>query len=457
MQHDRVVAVLVRVRRRLNLVRIAALGSRWGAVAGLAAAAVMAVLALAGVVPARTGALAALSAAGLGFVAGTVRAFTRRLTTRDAAAWVDRGLGDEGLFSAGLTCAERLYSNFPGPYDGILADKAADAADAAAALRAPRRYAAAPAGLLALALAAGAVVAALPVIRPTPTRAAVAPDAAYGRELSPEAAPADAPMAVADDEPTPEELAEFLFPDQPELARLLAEALRTGRLDDAKKLLEKSEIARTQLEEKKTSGTGAPGAPGSRERMERAVRELGGDGGSSSETERGQEGGSPSERVMSDDRLDAAPMEAPDDAPVGDKEGGTPADGEGTGGRSGGTPGEGEGGTGGDGSGASDPEAGGAKRGNEAGTGSGMARDWGAIDPLASGGKADIPPLEGGAFFEMILPEDDPGGTPLDRVRAAAAALEEALARESLPADYAEAVRHYFLDLGKETFGSATP
>ncbi len=451
-------------RRMLNLRRGLSMASRWGATAAAVSAPAACAAILAGWTAPPLAATLAFAAGTAGFLAGFALSVRGRYRDRHAALWLDRGLADDGLFSAALACLERARLGAPGPRDAWLAARADSAVPASAGLRVPARYLTRPLAALGASFLLCAAALAVPPATAGERGASPADRAAGTVPLGSEAGETvEELLAKAAESPSPEDLARSLFPDQPELADLLADALRDGRLADAEKILEKAELARTDLRREEGQGIGAPGAQSLHERLQEAVREQGGSSTGSDETrtERGEEGGSGDQKSAQTGEQDAAPMEAPDGA-------GAQAPGDGAAAGTGGSGGTGSGTGGQDGNGGdsgiespgglSDPSSGDkSKGGGASGSGSGVSRDWGPIDPSATGGDLGIRPLDGGAYFELLLPEDGSGMTDLQRVIASSRSAEEAIARLSLPAEYEEAIRAYFTLLNRDAAAAAGP
>lgn len=438
-----------RTRRMLNARIALSFASRAGAAGLVLAAAVSAALILSGLAdrPAALGLSSTLGAAGL--LLGLLLSRRALCDDRQAASWLDRGLGDKGLFAAALACHERRRLGSAGPWDDALAARADEAVRSSTALRVPPPYALRPLVLLAGALLLFASTLLLPSPRAKAPGEGIAPVGKTFSFADPTSESAQALLAEAAAAPDPEELARSLFPDRPELADLLADALRDGRLADAGKILDRAELARTQLKEDRSLGTGNPDARPVHERLRDVIRQAGEGGGATDEerTERGQDGGSGTERVRAAANLDAAPMDSPD---AGSGGSGQSAAGDE------GAAGNGPGGSGGGGTesgpedGRAEPGVGDKPKAAAAGVGSGASRDWGPIDPSATGGDLGIRPLDGSSYFEMILPEDGSGLSALERVVASSRTAEEAIARLSLPAEYEESIRAYFTMLNRE-------
>lgn len=441
-----IVQALARARKRLNAARAAAKGLVWASAGLLGGAVLGSGLALLGV--ATRGHELALACAAAALIASQARSAATRCGLADAAVWLDRGSGDQGLFTGALACERRSASALRGPYDQAVLDKALASLPTARGLRVPRAYFRTPALLTAAALVLTLPVLALPsLIKPAP--AAMQPDseaASLDQAKDKGHDQADPAAVEVPDQPSPEELAALLFPDQPEMARLLADALRGGRLDDARKLVDRAELAKTQLLEREGPVATLPdrsAGPSPRERLENAIRLMEDGQAESGDVERepGTDGGS-GDQPDPQGSGDAAPMEAPaaGEGQAGDGTGQAGAsDDSGSAGSGGGQPGMD--------SGSASGSSSGQGQSGQAGSGSGVGREWGDISPLAEGGQAAIAPLEGSAYYELILPGADGTGDPETRARAALAALEAASESSSLPAEYLDLVRAYFLAL----------
>ncbi|TFG83456.1 MAG: hypothetical protein E4H20_05465 [Spirochaetales bacterium] len=442
---------LARTRTMLNRRRAAAAALSWGAVAMAGAVAISLPCLVLNWIDRTQALMVALSFSGLGLLAGGLHSLRERLSLRNAATWLDRSIGAAGLYSSALACVDRSASAKKGPFDDAIIDRAEARLAGIREARVPVTFLMTPALTWVGAALAMSIVLALPFSR---TAAFIQSDAKEAAAVAPlsddrneKDSAADKAIALGTDQPSPEELAGLLFPNQPELARLLADALKSGRLDEARDLVDKAELARTDLEQRRGPGVGLPeGEPSAKERLENAIRviEEGPTGSGDIEREAGTEGGQGSTRDGGDYNGEAAPMESTGN---GKQDSGTDGNAVAQGGSA---PGSGSGdGTGG--AGAENPAIGESAAGTSAGSGSGSAREWSAIDPLASGGTAEIAPLQGGAYFELVLPGNDPTVSPGDRARAALAAAEEAMARSSLPTEYQDSIREYFLQLIEES------
>jgi hypothetical protein len=457
MNGERLLAALEALRQRLQrhgwLARLAA----WCGVAGLVAAGLATAAVALDLIGLGTALLLLLAAGVLAALAAAWQTLRRPLTLPMVAAWVDRAVGAQGLFAAGLLCVQRQHLPGKGVFDEAVIQAAEDRLSQATALRVPRRFWVRPL------LLAGAVLAALVlVLLPWSggaaaagwTLPATAPYEATPQQVAAAKAEVAAALPFVDPSATPEELAMAMFPDKPELARLLAAALRAGRLDEVRELVDRAALAQTNLAESRGSEASDPDTSGERasEKPENTTRvDADGEASAGSQVEQtsGQEGGRGDQKEDSDYLGESAPMPAPPDGlldpgvlPLSllNRPGGArpPAGG-----------GEGEEGDDDSAGGGRDEAAATDDNPGElvAGSGSGAAAQWGEIAARATGDNLVIRPLDGGAYFELVLPGGDSSLTAVERLQAALAAAEAALARSSLPAEYQNAIREYYLAL----------
>lgn len=463
---------------RLTWIRLGASGLALGsALGGLGAVAGR----LFGALSPAAGHLAFAAAGGAGLLAGLLAAARRRVGAAGAALWLDARLGRHELALAALSVAARSPDagggaaagprgsagrpGAPGRFDALVL---AEAESLAQRMRGegpdPRRLLL-PLGLAALALLGGLLALALV----SPLRGAGLPGLA--RVLAEAGAREEsfAPPSLAEQRRAAA-LAKSLFPDNPELAARATESLARGRLSELGALLERAE---RELSEK----LGQERRPLSErklredlERLEAASDELGdrqstrrrdsdqaaaedeGDGTSGEgEGEAGREGGEGSggEGQGPGDSDGGGQGEAEDGAGSGDSRD-APGEAE---------PSEGDG----EGAGAARPEANPVEGGTlgpgsaPPGTGSstpgsassGLLRGAARL-PRADGGRLEIAPDPGAAFFEQSLPGVEPGPALERAIAEAARAAEEAVRREDLPLEHREALRAYFTELAAE-------
>jgi len=446
-------------RRSLNLLILASRALAWAWPFGLAAALLLALLRLLGLIPAATyPGLAALGTAAAflaGALAGLVGGLAGRISTAEAARWVDLRLGSEDLLSAALICEER---GLAGSFDSEIAQRARSLLPAAASIGLPLRSL-----LLGSALALGMLVLSLSLALPLagyhPRRPAAAIPAAR-----PEAAPTPPSGTLIDAGPlepaAAAALAESLFPGDRERSAQAERALREGRIGAVDELLREAEVAIQDRIDRGVSEPEKERLVREQERIAEGRRRLGiapqggtrgplalrpdqgqkGTGKGEGEGEGGQ-GGQGRSRPL----------------PGGD-EGGLIAPRSGEGGE-----GEGQGGATPKGLPAPDsgqgavPPGGGSEggsgdesRGTKGwGTGEGAPADRGPVTARATGPEADLGLGAKQSWFEFILPGSGAAAPLGSLLPSAARSAEAAVTREGLPLEYREFIRSYFMALSK--------
>ncbi|HAW87208.1 MAG TPA: hypothetical protein DCX65_13180 [Spirochaetaceae bacterium] len=321
MNGERLVAALEAVRRRLQrqawLARLAA----WCGSVSLAGAVVAGLFVASGLADPWPAVGLVLAAGGLAAGAAAWWTLRRPVTLELAAGWIDRALGRQGLFSSSLLCVQRQYKPEHGDYDEAVIQAAERRLPGIEALAIPRRFWVRP---LLLAAAGLLAVGALVLL---PWSGGVVPAGSWTMPgfSQPEATPVQVAAAVAevsaalpsvDPSATPEELATAMFPDKPELARLLAAALRAGRLEEVRELVDRATLAQANLAESRGSEASNPDTSDEMagEKPENSTRvEADGEAAEGSTVERtgGQEGGTGDEQDDSPYQGEATPMAAP--------------------------------------------------------------------------------------------------------------------------------------------------
>ena len=497
-----------RTRRSLNAITLLSGGLLWLSPAAVAAGLLLLFLEATGRLPPGGPALAAWGiASALAFCGGALAALRRRLDDRSAAAWLDGRLGTRELLSAalGLSAPDRPEGRFD--------EELAERAEALAATPAVRHPGWPLGGLLRRALPAAAACLALPAILawadPLALGRAFRPDSGYieaAASRRPSAGREGATVFASGADVAA--VARFLFAEDPARADAAERALREGRVEEFRNLLERSvkdldsRLSRTVgdserdrlLEERRRiedalaaidEGTSS-GSSSSGSFMERSLsgpesaeagstRRVPGEGGSAGDSssrspprrrsdegeEAGGEGGSGkagSERESpgagrGGKGAAPAPGPAPSPAPGGD--GSSGGDGSRAGGpdRAGGGPGgtgEGSGGgTGGSGSGDGGDRPGAAGDAGATG-GVGQSRSRTTVAPQAAGGILTVAPDRDADFYDFVLKGQDPGSALQALAAQAARASEAPIANEGLPLEYEDFLRSYFLALVRQ-------
>jgi hypothetical protein len=407
-----------RSRSRLNALIATHRALAWAAPASLAAGLLAALLRALGFSLGAYALLACLTAAAA--AAGALRSRKAFLDEAGAARWLDESLGECGLISAALDGLER---GGEGRFDPAIAEAAEALLPRAARLRGPMGPLLRRAAIAAAALALGAYMVFLSAPLESSTAARRERGARAGTGAGQERRTA-AKAVLEEGGPAAADFASSLFPDDRRMATLVERALREGRLDDLRELLKAagleldSKIARSidELERKKLTKE--------KERLGEAAAELS--------------------------------MAAGDEASRGEAEGGRGAGGRGEAGpgAQGGLFAEGSGGAGdsrpGSEADAEQAEGGAAARGGKGyGAGSGSEGEWGRVETAASHERLELGAEEKGSFFELVLPGGSAAAPVSKLAPASRRAAEAAMTRESLPLEYEDFVRSYFLALSK--------
>lgn len=496
-----------RTRRSLNAIVLLSGGLLWFSPAALASGLFLLVLVATGRMPPGAPALAVWGiASALAFCLGVLTALRRRFDEGAAAAWLDERLGTKELLSAALGLSRP--GRRAGRFDRELAERS-EALAAGPSARHPgwplgplfRRSLPAVAACLALpALLAWADPAALGRAFRLEGReggrletAARRPSTARQEVASALASGADA-AAVA----------RFLFAEDPAKAEAAERALREGRAEEFRNLLERavrdldSRLSRVAdddererlLEEKRrldealaaadeSTWSGDSESGSSQERSSAGSGRAGPEGGSP-RLASGEDGPSADSSSRSPPRRRTGEDEAASADGEGGKGGserGAPGDGRGGRGTApgpapgDGSPGSGEAPSGGKGSGSVGPDRsgegagaegegpgsgpGGGNRPGEAGdagasggVGQALARD--RLSPSATGGILTVAPDRQASFFDYVLKGRDPGAALPGLALQAARAAEAPIANEGLPLEYEDFLRSYFLALTRQ-------
>jgi len=431
---DRAAALLRSTRAHLVRAQVLWGGAGW-ALAGAPVSAALAALVGLAFPSARWPLWAASSLAAIG--AGAFLAWRGRVDEPKAALWLDRALDTGESFSAALACGVGAR---PGRFAAAASDRADAAAEAADGR--PPRPAPGPLALRA-ALAAAACLASAALL-------ALADTAPYRSANAPQCVAAAAPSPAAgggsrsSGRPAPGSSA---LPGEGGLADLAGKALREGDLEG----LGKVEPRPDALSGSRGAG-GGPKEPSpdtgrlarERERLEEAARraaakpESGGSGGGPAEPGKSAGEGGESEGGEGG-RPERPPGEGLPERP---REGGqgrrSLRQGEEGGEDEGGGEGAEEGARGRPGAGDDRP-----------GSGVGVARNWGRIEPASGGPELAIPDDPRAPLLEYLASPSPLPAPAAERVRAAARAAEAATARASLPWEYSDFLRSYYLALSR--------
>jgi hypothetical protein len=433
---DRILSAIAGARSRLNLAIVAHRALAWAIPSAGAAAAVGAVLRFAGLDAAGLVAWAGLVA--IGAAIGAARGMSARMSTADAARWLDERLGSEELLSASLVCLARGRS---GRFDDEILAGAEGQAALAAEIRPPIRPTARKA---ALALAA-ATASALALVLARPIDPFLSEGGAAGRRAAaPSEARAKASASESESREAASALAASLFPDDKRMATLAQRALREGRLDDFQDILRGAELELSSRIDRTVSELEKKKLTRERDRVRDAMNSMIASA-SAEDRDAGRDGspggGSGQDSEGAGDRGDEG-------------SGGSVAPGPGEGSERGGASAEqGEGGSGGEegaaGSGGESGGEDGGKGGQGWGTGSGSPRSWGEIEPKAGGDSASLDLTDDASFFELVLPGDDASAPLASVIPGSRRAAESAMSREGVPLEYRDFVRSYFMALSK--------
>ena len=508
-----------RTRRALNAIAVLSGGLLWLAPAAVAAGLLVLLLAATGRMPEGATPLAAWGvASALAFCGGALAALRRRLDDSAAAAWLDERLGTRELLSAALGLSRP--GRRVGRFDGDVAERA----EALAATPAARHPGWPLGALLRRAIPAAAACLALPAVLAWADPSALGGAFRAGgggeggdrlevaaRQRPPARQEGAVALASGADAAV---VARFLFAEDPARADAAERAIREGRAEEFRNLLERavrdldSRLSRavgddereSLLEEKRrleealaaldeSTWSGDPSSGSTQERSSASSGRPGTEGGSpgrfSGEGDSATDGSSrapPQRRTgqEEDAQVDggsgkagkdgdrpgdgsgkrgkgAAPGTGPGVSPGGE----SPQGGEGPSGGSGPGPGgpdragNGSGGEG-DGSG-SGPAGSGGKHPGDAGAsgGVGQARDRGRLSPLATGGILTVAPDRAASFFDYVLKGRDPGAALPGLALQAARAAESPIANEGLPLEYEDFLRASFLALARQLQESA--
>ena len=505
---------ICRTRRSLNAIGALSGGLLWLAPAAVLAGLLLLLLMATGKMPAAASALAVWGVvSALAFCVGALVALRRRLDDRAAAAWLDERLGTRELLSAALGLSR------PGHRVGRFDREVAERAEAVAAAPVVRHPGWPFGALLRRAIPAAAACLALPAILAWADPAALGKAFVGGGnegggsrlEIAGRRRPAarlegSASLASGADAAA---IARFLFAEDSSRAEAAERALREGRADEFRNLLERAvrdldnrlargvkddereglldekrrlDEALAALDESTWSGdpsNGSSQGPSSRS------SHAGAEGGSAGQVSGGGESAADSSSRSPPRRKSAGDDAARADggAGRGGSEGASPGDGSG---RKGDMPGSGpgagpgpapgqesprggEGSSGGNGPGSGGPEGsgegsgaeGGGSGGNPSGGGGhpgdagssggvGQASDRGRLSPQAKGGLLTVAPDRAASFFDYVLKGRDPGAALPGLFAQASRAAEAPIANEGLPLEYVDFLRSYFLALERQ-------
>jgi hypothetical protein len=447
---DSLAFVLGRTRSRLNAVIALHRAFAWAAPAAVASGLLVASTRALGLgLDAGGYALwAALSLAGA--AAGAFASRSSFLDEAGTARWLDERLDDDELLAAAIACLRR---GSEGRFDEALANRAEELLPRAERLKASRRPLAKQGAKALAALAIGAYLiflSGMTMVSRDGTTARIRAEA--GLSAAAKAATAEEALRGGG---RAAEFAASLFPGDRRMATLTERALREGRLDDLRELLEKAGLdvdaklagSPTESERKKLArdreklgdaatalalaarsrSAGAGGAakegenPGNGDSRGASPPDAGSYAG------QGEQGGGSARPPGS---LGASPSAAAKASPYADEAGGE-AGGKGAAGAEAG--GEGQAGKGGKGY----------------GEGSGAAGDWGNIEPLKGKGSLSIAAPKNPNFFELVLPGSDASRPVSGLAASSRKSAEAATSREDLPLEYEDSVRSYYLQLSK--------
>ena len=447
-----------RLARRLALLAAAHASLRGLAVFGLLAGFLL-VLIEAGFGPLDRLPLWWCLAAALGAVAGALASRRKRIGIEDAASWFDGALGTRELLSAAI---RRSATEKPGRFDTELEERFRSFAETRPRVPYPLARLARGGAVATIALLVFGGAFLMPAERAEAASTKVASlDEGSARALAERAA---AGLALAPEETRA--LGAWLFPKDERLAAELQRDLDEARFDDLRSLLDSasrrieealarrpSEADRRRLVEDRDRLSSAAGALGPYEGTE----DSGGmdeEGGSSDRGSYDSRGGAPSRPRTSE------PGEGPSSGEG--SRGLQPRDGTDSNGSSPSPPGSGAP----DSGGPRPPGLGGADSGNagkgeelpgediegrpRAGQGFGSPREWGELGAEAGGGELVIPNAPDASFFQYVLESGGGPATARGSVETAARSQEEALSRRTIPSDYEQLVRDYFLALARE-------
>lgn len=392
---------------------------------------------------------------------GYLRSLPRRLDSARAARWLDERYGDGELLSAAVVCLERECS---GAFDApVLESAQAFAAGAALPKLRLRPFVVKASWASALCLAC---LAAILLAQPARPRAPRSLSGLEGRSSIDEILENAAARPDSFQGEEARDLAYQLFPRDKRMASLVERALRDGRIDDLRKLLERAERDFNKRLDEAKSELDRQAAAEELSLFKKAMKNgLGGDSGEGRESEGEKQGGG-TDRKGKDgsDPGSGGPRENPPDSLA---EGGPdskgPSDSGGAGVGQGSQPMPGSGPDSGSGSGGergmpSDPGSGGGTRqpgSGKSGGGklAGVGRGEGVLTltQKAPGGKGPEPLTLGedekGQMREMILPEapgTGKGAAPaFDSKRSASGAVS----RKDLPIEYRDFAKSYFIRL----------
>jgi hypothetical protein len=444
--------LLRRKRRRLNAVIILHRAAVWAMPGALGSGLFIAALRSFGMESSGYALWALLSAASA--AAGAIASRSSLLDERGVARWMDVRLGENDLISAAQKCAR---SPLEGRFDAEILDRAATLVPKAAALRPPLQALAKRAGMAAVAafLGAYAILLSAPIDFLGQSRSAIA-KRAVSRSMDEAAA-----EAIEEGGAAAAQFAHSLFGDDKRMAKAAERALREGRIDDLRDLVKAAGLeldsklsrALSEFERRKLTRE--------RERLGQAASSIAlyqesRGGGGSAAGEEGSEGGRPApgsgkpkegDGTPGSDNTAGADRSGAQDKPSGDSNGSKQAaEGQAKGEAGASQPGNGDDSEGrkpaSSGSGGNE-----GRGGSDYGLGSGTTPARTALEGGKSGGEAVLPVSRDAAFFELVLPGEKTSTPIAQVVPSSRRSAESAVSRESLPLEYEDFVKSYFMAL----------
>ncbi len=452
--NDGILALLLKVRRRLNRTILLHRAFTWAIPGTLGGGLFVAALRAFGIESAGYPLWALLGL--VSATAGAIASRTSLLDERGAARWLDTRLGENDLVSAAQSCLRRPSG---GRFDAEVLERASLLVPKAAALRPPRSPLAKRAGMAVVAAALGAYA----VLLSSPIDFSAAPGAAVKRARADTMTQA-AIAAIEEGGRAAADFATSLFPDDKRMAKAAERALREGRIEDLHDLIDAAGLELDSMLDRTLDEIERRKLARERERLGQAgaslalLQQQGAGNGSSGDRGGGRVGPPADSRPAPDsgqggdrraDRSGDRKGDSRDDrdafepTPDGSRES-AKSSGE----ESSRSPGSGETGDQSTERPATAGRGGDAGRsGNDFGLGTG---DEAAKNDLAggeSGGEAAIPLPKNASFFELVLPGEKTT-TPLGRViPSSRKSAESAMSRDALPLEYEDFVKSYFMAL----------
>jgi len=458
--NDRLEDFLKITRSALNR-RIVLVGAlRWAIRSALVSAVAIAALILAGFSFSPLLPWATLTL--LGSLWGAFRSRKRLLDSRETARWLDARYGNGELLSAALFCAGRGQQ---GPFDSAVIAQATAFIDVAPTLRPSRSILAKQAAFALVTLLI------LPLglsIIPSPRDGSMRERGDRATAAGAEAAARPLDEAAGElDGRSPESIARSLFPDERRLAAIAERAIREGRLDDLKDILNRTELdyrdrikrANSALERSRLAEELEEFRKRGREALAQNQTEQGG-GNESDEAKRPSGAAAAGQSAANRQRRPGANAGATT-GENGDGEnqaaqaaqrqtpwagGGANRDQPGNNQPNDGTT---EGKPGGTDASANDRAAQQAAANKAGSEGSGDKMDWGQMKGASSGEKLLKDNPERDRQFELVMSGESPTVADGTFTVSSGRVAEAAVAREAAPRDYEEYIRSYFISLSK--------